>query len=100
MPVNQAIMQIRASLLAGDLNAVAAGCCRAGPDDRCPTPPNADRCPDLPMSGRSPPISELLRSRIGNGSADKDGVIHLRSAATAGDRALLGRVTDRERHRL
>jgi hypothetical protein len=46
--MNQAIMQIWTSFLtAGDLNAVAAGCCRAGPDDRCLTPPNADRCPDL-----------------------------------------------------
>jgi len=42
------MMQIWTFLLAGDLNAVAAGCCRAGPDDRCPAPPNADRCPGLP----------------------------------------------------
>jgi len=46
--VNQAITQIWTPFLGGDLNAVAAGCCRAGRS--VSDPPNADRCPDLPIA--------------------------------------------------
>ena len=59
-------MQIWTSFLAGDLNAVAADCCRAQPDDRCPDPPKAHRCPvlvDMPMIDERMPLPHMFMRR-------------------------------------